>query len=82
MSVNGHGPVQSAVFDPLNPWPAEVPAQLVTEVVNGPNGQRLGLCIRIPNSTTSVLLVKDDALKWADQIRAEVAKMNGLILPA
>jgi len=64
-----------------HPFVGEVPAFLVTEVVPTLGGQRLALAVRVPNTTVSVLLAKDDALRWADQIRAEVAKMNGLILP-
>lgn len=77
---NGSGPVPT-VADPSNPWLMEVPAQLTTEVMNGPTGQRLGMTVRIPNTTVTVLLGKDDALQWADQIRAKVSEMNGLILP-
>ena len=72
---------QGSWRDPNHPFVGEVPAFLVTEVVPTPGGQRLALAVRVPNTTVSVLLAKDDALRWADQIRAEVAKMNGLILP-
>lgn len=64
-----------------HPMIQEVPAVLSTEVVNGPTGQRLALTVRVPNTTVTVLLVKDDVLAWADQIRAEHGKMSGIILP-
>lgn len=81
-SPNGSRPQPVAVFDPGHPFTGhEVPAQLVTEVVETTGGQRLALTVRVPNTTVSLLLVKDDGLRWADQIRAKVAEMNGLILP-
>lgn len=81
-SPNGHGPQPVALFDPGHPFTGnEMPAQLVTEVVDTNGGQRLAMTVRIPNTTVSVLLAKDDALRWADQIRSKVAEMNGLILP-
>jgi hypothetical protein len=81
-SPNGHGPQMVALFDPGHPFTGhEVPAQLVTEVVDTTGGQRMALTVRIPNTTVSMLLAKDDALQWAEQIRSKVAEMNGLILP-
>lgn len=80
-SPNGNGPAVP-VFDQGHPFTGnELPAQLVTEVVTTTGGQRLALTIRIPNTTVSVLLAKDDVARWADQIRAAGAQMNGLILP-
>ncbi len=70
--------IQVPSYDLGHPMIQEVPAVLSTEVVNGATGQ---LTIRIPNTTVTVLLVKDDLLHWADQIRAEHAKMTGIILP-
>lgn len=82
LEQNGSGPQPVAVFDPGHPFTGhEVPAQLVTEVVETTGGQRIALTVRIPNTTVSLLLAKDDGLRWADQIRAKVGEMNGLILP-
>jgi hypothetical protein len=81
-SQNGHGPQAVAVFDPGHPFTGnQVPAQLVTELVQTTRGQMMALTLRIPNTTVSVLLAKDDAQMWADQIRSKIAEMNGLILP-
>lgn len=80
-SPNGHG-AAVPVFDPGHPFTgAEVPAQLVAEVVGTNVGQRMALTLRIPNTTVSVLLERADAIRWADQIRAKAAEMTGLILP-
>jgi hypothetical protein len=69
------------LFDAAHPFLGEVAAQLTTELVDGPHGQRIGLTIRIPNTTVTVLLVKDDAEKWVSQIRETIGRANGLILP-
>jgi hypothetical protein len=74
-------PQQAQLFDTAHPFITEVPAQLTTELVDGPHGQRIGLTIRIPNTTVTVLLVKDDAEKWCDQLRETIGRANGLILP-
>jgi hypothetical protein len=79
VSVNGSAPI--TIFDPTNPYSGETPAQLTAEIVNGPNGQRLGLKVHLPNATVVVLLAKDDATAWRDAISGKLAEMNGLILP-
>lgn len=79
---NGSSPPVVPVFDPSHPFTGHhVPAVLSTDVVQTTGGQMLALAVRIPNTTVSLLLAKDDALRWADQIRAAVGTMNGLILP-
>lgn len=81
-SPNGDGPQQVPVFDPAHPFTGHhVPAALSTDVVQTTGGQMLALTVRIPNTTVSLLLAKDDAIRWADQVRAAVGTMNGLILP-
>ena len=79
--VNGSAPQPPPFFDPTNPYNGEVPAQLTTDVVNGPVGQRLGLKIHIPNTTLVLVLAKDDATAWRDALSAGISRMNGLILP-
>lgn len=74
-------PMVLPLFDAGHPYIMDVPAALATELVDGPNGQRLGLTIRIPNTTVTVMLAKDDAQRWVDQIRGDIARMSGLIIP-
>lgn len=72
---------QAQLWDLANPYRGEVPAQLTTDVVDGPGGQRAGLTVRVPNTTVSVLLVKDDLDTWIEQLVKLRGRMNGLILP-
>lgn len=80
-TVPDQPPANVPIFDQGNPYITDVPAMLATELVNGSGGQRLALTIRIPNGTVTVILAKDNAETWRDQISSEIAKMNGLIIP-
>lgn len=80
-TVPDQPPAHVPIFDSGNPYIMDVPAMLATDLVNGPSGQKLALTLRIPNTTVTVMLAKDDAERWVDQIRGGLAKMNGLILP-
>lgn len=81
MTVPVQAPDNPQVFDPGNPMIGDVPAILVTDVLQTPAGQKLVATIRIPNTTVTVTLDKDDAERWVNQFRGEIARMNGLILP-
>jgi hypothetical protein len=68
-------------FDAGNRLLDEVPAELTTTIMNGPGGQRLAVTVRTPSTTVTVLLAKDWAERWRDQIASAIASMSGLILP-
>ena len=70
----------SQAINPNNPFLGEVPAQLVTDTVDGPLGQRAAVTVNIPNGSVTALLVRDDLVKWRDQLTAQIGRMNGLIL--
>lgn len=69
------------LVDQGNPYIGEVPAMMVTDVIETVNGQRIMATFRIPNTTVSISLAKDDAQRWVDQLRRDIARMNGLIIP-
>lgn len=69
------------LFDAGQQQIAEVPAMLSVATVDTSAGQRLGLTLRIPNGTVSVLLDRKDAEKWRDDLARGIAAMHGLIIP-
>lgn len=77
-------PDQGAVppFDPGNRLLAETPAQLTTSHIPTTDGQRLGLTIRTPSTTITILLSKKDARTWAHTIKttADQLSSSGLIV--
>jgi hypothetical protein len=56
---------------------AETPAQLVTQLVNTPVGQRLAMTIRTPSTTCTVFLQGADARTWGAQITRDATGMSG-----
>lgn len=80
-TVPDQPPVDVPLFDAGNPYIGEVPAMQAMELIDTPNGQRLALTLRIPNTTVTVLLAQDDAKRWRDQLSSKIAEMNGLIIP-
>lgn len=72
---------QAQLWDMAQPFRGEVPAQLTTDVVDTAAGQRAGLSVRVPNTTVTVLLVKDDLDTWIEQLVKLRGRMNGLIIP-
>jgi hypothetical protein len=81
-SQNTAPPAQVPYFDEANPWRAsQLPAQLVTGLIQTPTGQKAVLTIRQPGSTATVLIDKDDVAKWRDQIASLYGQMSGLIIP-
>lgn len=67
-------------FDSGHPAIGVVQAWLASTVQTTPQGQLLIMTIRVPNSTLTVALTKQDAEVWLRQIQADVDKMSGLIL--
>jgi hypothetical protein len=80
-AVSQPAPDQVQPFDMGNILLGEAPAQLVTQIVNTPGGQRLALTVRTPSTTLTVFLAKDDANRWLSQLQTETGRMSGLILP-
>ena len=76
---NGNG--QRTPFDTGNPLLDEVPAELTTAVMNGPAGQKVAVTVRTASTTLTLLLPKDTAEKWRDQLSTTIGSMSGLILP-
>lgn len=87
MSGNGNGhapaapPTPVAPVDPGNGLLGETPAQLVTTQVQTAAGPRLAMTIRTPSTTLTVLLGREDARRWGDQIKVGADQMGGLIVP-
>jgi len=67
-------------FDPGNPLLGETPAQMSTSLVDTPFGQRMALTIRTASTTMTVLLGRDDATTWGQNISQTANGMSGLIL--
>lgn len=67
-------------YDPGHPVVGAVQAWLSTAVQDFPEGQGMILTIRIPNSTLTVVLRKEDAEAWDRQIHSTVQQMSGIIL--
>ena len=65
------------LFDEGNKLLGELPAQLTTDVIDTPAGQRLALTIRTPTTTLTVFLQGADAKNWAHQLSSEAAVMSG-----
>lgn len=67
-------------YDPGHPAIGGVQAWLSTSVKDFPQGQAMILTIRVPNSTQTVVLSKEDAETWLRQIKQTVDQMSGIIL--
>ena len=63
--------------DPGNHLLAELPAQMMTALMQTPGGQRMALTIRTPTTTLTVLLQQGDARTWATNINATASQMSG-----
>lgn len=70
-------PQPQAPVDPANPLLTELPAQLVTALVDTPAGQRMALTIRTPSTTLTVFLSKLDAGTWAGNIKQTADSLSG-----
>lgn len=77
-------PEQRAPFDPAHPQIGnQIPQWLMTGKHRTPQGDLMILTLRVPNTTVTAVLTKQDAQKWIDQIQAEVDGMSSLsIAPA
>lgn len=73
---------QPQPFDAGNGLLGETPAQLTAVLMDTPGGQRLGLTIRTPSTTVTVLLNSEDAQAWARNLSGAAAQMSssGLIV--
>jgi hypothetical protein len=80
--VTPQQPGQVPVADMANALLGETPAQLVTQLVDTPAGQRLAMTIRTPSTTLTVFLAAADAKTWARQLGGEAAGMSasGLVV--
>lgn len=65
------------LFDEGNKLLGELPAQLTTDIVDTPGGQRLAMTIRTPTTTLTIFLRGADAKSWAAQLSAEAAMLSG-----
>jgi hypothetical protein len=81
VTMQMEAPAAAPPVDPGNQLLAETPAALSTALVGTPGGQRLALTVRTASTTLTLLLSREDAQKWGDQIRAGGDAMSGLILP-
>lgn len=66
--------------DPGNAMLAETPAQMTCALVDTPRGQRMAMTVRTASTTLTVLLARDDARAWGQQISNGSEQMSGLIL--
>ncbi|MDX3759338.1 hypothetical protein [Streptomyces sp. AK02-04a] len=66
--------------DPGNAMLAETPAQMTCALVDTPRGQRMAMTVRTASTTLTVLLARDDARAWGQQISNGAEQMSGLIL--
>ncbi len=75
-------PPQPAVIDPGNALLAETPSNLVTGLVETPQGQRLAVTVRTASTTLTVLLAPADAKAWAAAVSQAAGQMSvsGLII--
>jgi hypothetical protein len=71
-------PQQPSIRDTM----AMIPAELVTGIVDTPDGQRLAVTLRTIGGEARVLVAKDDALHWARTLETEANKMSssGLVI--
>lgn len=70
------------VFDPGHPMGAmDAPFWWSMDLVTGPAGQRLAVTLRLPNTTVTVIMAKDEATNLREQLSAKLAEMTGLIVP-
>lgn len=75
-------PQQPQPVDQANTLLAETPSQLMTALIEYPQGQRLALTIRTPSTTLTVLLSPADAKAWAGALSQAAGQMSqsGLII--
>lgn len=66
--------------DPAHPAVGGVPAWLSTARHRIPQGEFLVLTLRVPNTTVTAMLSKQDAQAWIAQIQSEVDQMSSLVL--
>jgi hypothetical protein len=64
------------LLDEGNKLLMELPAQLTTDVIGTPGGQRLAMTVRTPTTTLTVFLRGSDAKKWAHQLTVESSVMS------
>lgn len=64
-------------FDAANDLLGPAPANLTTALLEIPGGQRLGVTVRTPTTTLTVMLTKADAVLWAKLITEAAGRMSG-----
>lgn len=71
-------------FDPAHPQVGnQIPQWISTGKHKTPQGDLAIFTFRVPNATVTVVLTKQDAQKWIDQMQAEVDGLSSLsIAPA
>jgi hypothetical protein len=70
-------PQEVPPVDTGNQLLAVTPAMLVTALLQTADGQRLGLTIRTPSTTLTVLLTKADAELWAKNLKGAADGISG-----
>jgi len=79
-SPNGHGPAKD-LFDPHNVYRGELSTEWTTGKLQTPQGERGAVCFRMPNTTLTLVLAKDDLATLIGSLQTLHGQMNGLILP-
>jgi hypothetical protein len=77
---NGSTPAVKPAFDPVNPYQGVLPLEWTTDVLNIPQGQFGAIGFRTPNSTTTIVLAKDDVAVLIKSLQELHGRMHGLII--
>jgi len=72
--------VSKPAFDPANPYQGVLPLEWTTDVLTIPQGQFGAIGFRTPNSTTTVVLAKDDLATLIKSLQELHGRMHGLII--
>jgi hypothetical protein len=80
-SPNGSKPATKPAFDPVNPYQGVLPLEWTADVLNIPQGQFGAIGFRTPNSTTTIVLAKEDVAVLIKTLQELHGRMHGLIIP-
>jgi hypothetical protein len=74
-------PVSKPLFDTANQFTGEMPVEWTVGAVDFPGGQRAAVCFRVPNTSLTVVMAKDDLGRLISDLQTLRGRMTGLILP-
>lgn len=86
MTARGGPPEEVTQYptDPGNPYAGalELPAALTGQKVQTTNGPRLLVTIRSGGATLTVVVTREDALRWGKMIAGMAMRLSPLIVPS